>query len=346
MPHFTVKTPKDTWEYEICDYPYRDSWQYLKITGYHKGKYHGEESVDLSEINPEFLELKSEKLPLVPLILAWCGVAFFAGVTLAMVFALLGAREQLITAASTLFVPLAVGVYSLKYIIGRRKCSDLSTFLFCDEESGRFQIPYTKNSRAETCAFAQRIAACCNQGLCEENELPIVTHQFANGRAELCDNRILLYNAEGIKCGDCDYISVVPGVHHHRETHIIRNFFCILTAFCFWFGTLIFIIGSALTLKERELIFGFSIMYIIPFVLGHFFFSKCKKSLNYYFAGGRSEESGEIGIYLEVGKNPGSEKDFIAELNRRLRRAYEEDKQNSDRIKKQMNGTKSDESSS
>ena len=56
MQNFTIKAYKNTWEYEICNYPYSDSWQYLKITQYHKGQYCGEESIDLSKINPEFSE--------------------------------------------------------------------------------------------------------------------------------------------------------------------------------------------------------------------------------------------------------------------------------------------------
>ena len=77
MQKFTIKTYKDTRDYEICDYPYADTWQYLKITKYHKGKYCGEESIDLSEINPETVLmkkigasfLKSEKIPAVKKIL-------------------------------------------------------------------------------------------------------------------------------------------------------------------------------------------------------------------------------------------------------------------------------------
>ena len=45
--------------------------------------------------------------------------------------------------------------------------------------------------------------------------------------------------------------------------------------------------------------------------------SRCRESQNYYYAGNRFEEA-EWGIFLRVGKNPGSEKEFIAELNRRL----------------------------
>ena len=77
MQKFTIKTYEDTRDYEICDYPYADTWQYLKITKYHKGKYCGEESIDLSEINPETVLmkkigasfLKSEKIPAVKKIL-------------------------------------------------------------------------------------------------------------------------------------------------------------------------------------------------------------------------------------------------------------------------------------
>ena len=330
MQKFITRIHNDIREYEICDYPYRDPWQYLKITRYHKGKYCGEESVDLSEINPEFFEVRCEKLPIVPLILAWAGIAFFAGGCTVMVLSLIFDKE-LISAASGLLVPLAVGVYSLNYIIQRKKSDTVSSFVFSDEELSVFEIPYMRKNRAEAYAIAKKIAPFCNQALCDDNELPVITHQFANGLAELRDFEVVLFNDAGVKCSSCNYISVVPGVYHHRESHFIRNFFCILTATLFWFGTLIFIIGSALTLKEWEMVFGFSIVYVIPFVLGHFFFSKCRKSQDFYFAGCRSEDSPDAGIYLETGKNPGSEKDFIAELNRRLRKAHEENGKQSNR---------------
>ena len=61
MQKFTIKAYKDTFEYEICDYSF-DAQKYLKITKYYKNKFYGEESIDLSEINPEFLEVKCKKL--------------------------------------------------------------------------------------------------------------------------------------------------------------------------------------------------------------------------------------------------------------------------------------------
>lgn len=321
MHNFTLQTHKETWEYELCPYPCSDTWHYLKITRYHKGKYCGEESVDLSEIDPEFLEVSCEKTPIVPLILAWMGTVFFIAV-LTVTLLSLAFSKNLISAASCLFIPLVVGVYSLHYIIQRRKNRSLSTFIFGDGVFSRFQIPYMKGGRSKSYAFAREVAAFCNQALCEENEFPRLTHQFANGLAELRDTEVAVFNKEGVKCGGCAYISVVPGVYHHRESHMIRNFFCILTAFLFWFGTLVFIIGSAITLKDWEMIFGFSIMYVIPFVLGCFFFSKCKRSQDHYFAGCLSEEYDDVGIYLEVGQHPGSEKEFIDELNHRLRKAH------------------------
>ena len=323
MQKFTVKVQKNTFVYEIFDYPYFDTWQYLKVTRYRKGKYCGEESFDLSKIKPEFLEIRSGKKPVAPLISAWFGIAFFVVIFSTMSLSLFFSG-QLILSISCLVMPLAVGVHSLNYIIQRKKGSAVSSFVFDDEEFSRFEIPYMRNDRAGSYAIAQKIAAYCNQALYNENKLPVQTYQFANGLAELRDCEVVIFNGDGVKCGGCDYISVVPGVYHHQERHMFRNFVCTFLALFFWFGTLFFIIGTAITLKDRELIFGFSIMYIIPFSLGCFFFSKCRKSQNYYFAGDRFDEYSDSGIYLEVGKHPGNEKKFITELNRRLRKAHNE----------------------
>ena len=268
-----------------------------------------------------------QKTPVAALIAAWLGVVFLAGTCMIMGIAIIFEKDLLLS-ASCLFIPLTVGIYSLNYIIQQRKIKAISEFIFCDKEFSRFQIPYMAQDRSKACAFARKIANFCNHSLYEKNECPCITHQFSNGLAELRDTRVVVFNKDGIKCGDCDYISVVPGLHHHRESHIIRNFFCILAALLFWFGTLVFFIGTAITLKDWSMAFGHSIMYAIPFLLGCFFFSKRKKSQNYYFSGCRAEESGNIGIYLEVGKNPDSEQEFIEELNRRLRKAHNEYKYN------------------
>ena len=322
MQKFTIKTYKDTRDYEICDYPYSDTWQYLKITKYHKGKYCGEESIDLSEINPEFAENQVQKTSFSVLIIPYIGGILFTLVSLTMVLSLIFDKNMILS-ASALAVPVGITWYYIDCILKRRNNKTVSEFVFDNKDSGIFNIPYSYGKRLEALEIAQKISACCNQNLIEtENHTPC-RHQFANGLAELRKEEIVLFNKDGIKRAYCDYAWVIPGLHHHIEKHYIRNFFSILFAALFFIGTLLLIVGVICITKDWVMTVSFGVLYMITFILGCYFLSLRKKSLNYYYAGNCFDEE-DWGIYLEVGKNPGSEKDFIEELNRRLRKAHNE----------------------
>ncbi len=322
MQKFTINVYKNTWEYEICNYPYSDTWQYLKITKYHKGQYCSEESIDLSEINPEFSESQTPKTSFSVFIIPYIGGILFAGVFLAMLLSLIF-NKNMILSASMLAVPIGVVWYYVDNIIKRRKNNPVPEFIFDNKEFGLFSIPYEPNKRSEALEIAQKIAVYCNQALVEAAEQEPIRHQFANGLAELRTEEIVLFNKDGIKCAYCDYDWVVPGLHHYVEKHYIRNFFSILFASLFYIGTLVLIAGVIFIAKDWVMAVSFGVLYMIPFILGSYFLSLRKKSLDYYYSGNRFDEA-DWGIYLEVGKNPGSEKPFIEELKRRLRKAHNE----------------------
>ena len=322
MQKFTINVYKNTWEYEICNYPYSDTWQYLKITKYHKGQYCSEESIDLSEINPEFSESQAPKTSFSVFIIPYIGGILFAGVFLAMLLSLIF-NKNMILSASMLAVPIGVVWYYVDNIIKRRKNNPVPEFIFDNKEFGLFTIPYEPNKRSEALEIAQKIAVYCNQALIEPEEHEPIRHQFANGLAELRTSEIVLFNQDGIKCAYCDYGWAVPGIHHHVEKHYIRNFFSILFAALFYIGSLVLIAGVIFIAKDWAMAVSFGVLYVITFILGSYFLSLRKKSLDCYYAGNRFDEE-DWGIYLEVGKHPGSEKPFIEELNRRLRKAHNE----------------------
>lgn len=322
MQKFTTKAYKDTWEYEICNYPYSDTWQYLKITQYHKGQYCGEESIDLSEINPEFSEIQAPKVSVSMLIIPYIGGGLFTVVFLAVLLSLIFDKNTILS-ASMLAVPIGVVWYYVDNILKRIKNLPVSEFVFDNKDSGVFTIPYEPARRTEALEIAQKIAVYCNQTLVEEEAVEPVRHQFANGLAELRTEEIVLFNQDGIKCAYCDYGWAVPGIHHHVEKHYIRNFFSILFAALFYIGSLVLIAGVIFIAKDWAMAVSFGVLYVIPFILGCYFLSLRKKSLDCYYAGNRFDEE-NWGIYLEVGKHPGSEKIFIEELNRRLRKAHNE----------------------
>lgn len=322
MQKFTTKAYKNTLEYEICNYPYSDSWQYLKITKYHKGKYCNEESVDLSKINPEFSEMQVPKVSVSRLITAYIGGVLFTVAFLAILLSLIF-DENMILSASMLAVPIGVFWYYIANILKIRKNKPVSEFIFDNKDSGVFTIPYEPAKRTEALEIAQKIAVYCNQTLVEEEAIEPIRHQFANGLAELRTEEIVLFNQDGIKCAYCDYGWAVPGIYHHVEKHYIRNFFSILFAALFYIGTLVLIAGVIFIAKDWAMAVSFGLLYVIPFVLGCYFLSLRKKSLDCYYAGNCFDED-DWGIYLEVGKNPGSEKQFIEELKRRLRKAHNE----------------------
>lgn len=321
MEKFTVKIQKETWEYEICAYPYSgDAEKYIKATRFHKGKFVQEMSVDLSCVHPEFFEVQAERIHQFPLILSCCGagVCFFIGISF---FLSLLMGKNMTAASALIIIPLAAGWYCWDYFLRKRKINTVSEFLFTDKwnkEKEWFSIPYEQGKRAEALQLAQTISSYCNQALILPQQQAVMRHQFANGLAELRDTELVLFNRDGVKCGNCDYAWCVPGTIHHTETHRVRNFFCILFAAIFWLGPLLLIISIAKNTQDREMILGSGLIYIIPFLLGFAFLSRLRESQNYYYAGNRFEEA-EWGIFLRVGKNPGSEKEFIAELNRRLR---------------------------
>lgn len=321
MDKFTVKLYKKSYDYEICQYPYSDTWPYLKITGYHKGKYADETTVDLYEINPEFSEFQAPKISLVRLTLYCIGTVLFVFVLLVILLAMFF-EKNIISAASALAVPIGVVWYFVFCILEIRKNNLISEFVFDNKDSGVFSIPYERGKRLEALEIAEKIAAHCNHDLVEPNEHEIIRHQFNNGLAELRDEEIVLFNKDGIKCNYCDYASVVPGTHHYVEKHYIRNFFSISFAALFWLGTLLLIYSIIRSTKDWVMVFACGILFVIPFILGCISLSKYKKFQNYYYAGNRVNENEDWGIYLEVGKNPGSEKAFIDELNSRLRKAY------------------------
>ena len=186
-----------------------------------------------------------------------------------------------------------------------------------------FNIPYEPNNRSAALDIAKKIAVYCNQALIEPEEHEPIRHQFANGLAELRTSEIVLFNKDGIKCAYCDYDWVVPGLHHYVEKHYIRNFFSIFFALLFYIGTLILIAGVIFIAKDWVMTVSFGVLYVIPFILGSYFLSLRKKSQNCYYAGNRFDEE-DWGIYLEVGKKPGSEKQFIEELKSRLRNTHNE----------------------
>lgn len=322
MQKFTINVYKNTWEYEICNYPYSDTWQYLKITKYHKGQYCSEESIDLSEINPDFSESQAPKTSFSVFIIPYIGGILFAGVFLAMLLSLIF-NKNMILSASMLAVPIGVVWYYVDNIIKRRKNNPVPEFIFDNKEFGLFTIPYEPNKRSEALEIAQKIAVYCNQALVEAAEQKPIRHQFANGLAELRTEEIVLFNKDGIKCAYCDYGWTVPGIRHHVEKHYICNFFSILFASLFYIGTLVLIAGVIFIAKDWVMAVSFGVLYVIPFILGSYFLSLRKKSLDYFYAGNRFDEA-DWGIYLEVGKHPRSEKPFIEELKRRLRKAHNE----------------------
>ena len=322
MQKFTIKAYKNTWEYEICSYPYADTWQYLKITKYHKGKYCNEESIDLSDINPEFSETQAPKVSVPVLIIPYIGGGLFTVVFLAMLLSLIFDKNMTLS-ASMLAVPIGVVWYYVDNILKRIKNLPVSEFIFDNKEFGVFTIPYEQARRTEALEIARKIAVYCNQALIEPEEYEPSRHQFANGLAELRTEEIVLFNQDGIKCAYCDYGWVVPGLYHYVEKHCIRNFFSTLFAALFYIGTLVLIAGVIFIAKDWVMAVSFGVLYVIPFILGGYFLSLCKKSLDCYYAGNRFDEE-DWGIYLEVGKHPGSEKPFIEELNRRLRKAHNE----------------------
>ena len=83
------------------------------------------------------------------------------------------------------------------------------------------------------------------------------------------------------------------------------------------------IAGVIFIAKDWVMTVSFGVLYVIPFILGSYFLSLRKKSLDYYYAGNRFDEA-DWGIFLEVGQKPGSEKQFIEELKSRLRNTHNE----------------------
>lgn len=322
MSQLSVKSDKYTYDYEICDYTFSQKEKYLKITKYYKKKYSSEENINLSELSPEFYEIQSDKLCRLPLIFAWIILTFVIFIFLAMLLSVFFEKNMLLP-ASGWGIPLGIIGYFLTYLIKKSKIQNISKFCFTNNESERLTIPYT-NNRQDVYNFVCEIAKYCNQDLIRHNSLPGIKHQFANGTAELQDNGVVLFNKYGIECGYCEYSWCVPGLYHHTEKHIIRNFICTSVAIIFWLGALFLFIFVAITFKGWEIILGFGVMEMILLILGSYFFSMRKKSVNYYFAGNRFENADDWGIYLEVGKNPGSEKAFTDELNSRLRKAHDE----------------------
>ena len=325
MLKFTVKMHKYTWEYELCDYSFSAGMEkYLKITTFHKGKYACEENIDLIDIHPEIIEFQTEKTNYLLSVLSCCAACFFFFIGLATLLSLFCKADMLVP-SFLVIIPLCVGWYFLDLFLKKRKNNTLSHFAFmdADKESTPIIIHYQYCKRADAYDFAQSVSSYCNHGLIEPNEKEVLRHQFANGLAELRDNEIVLFNRDGVKCGNCDYAWCVPGIQHKIEKHAIRNFFCILFAVLFLLGTLLLIISIIHSMKDRVIIVGMGLIYIIPFVLGLYFLSLCRKSINCYYVGNRFDD-GDWGIYLAVGKNPGSEKEFITELKRRLRTAHDE----------------------
>ena len=325
MQKFTVKMHKYTLEYELCDYSFSAGMEkYLRITKFHKGQYACEENTDLIDIPPEIIEFQAEKTNYRLSILSCVAacICFFIG--LAALLSLFSGKDMHVP-SFLIIIPLCVGWYFLDYFLKKRKDTLFSHFAFmdADKESTPIIIHYRHGQRADAYAFAQTVSSYCNHGLVEPDKKEILRHQFANGLAELRDAEIVLFNREGVKCGNCDYAWCVPGIQHKIENHAIRNFFCILFAALFLSGTLLLIISIVHSIRDREIIVGMGLIYIIPFVLGLYFLSLCRKSINCYYAGNRFDD-GDWGIYLAVGKNPGSEKEFITELKRRLRTANEE----------------------
>lgn len=326
MQKFIIKVHKKTLEYEICDYSYsREAEKYIKVTLFHKGRFAQEKSVDLSDVHPEFFEIQAEQILKLPLILSCCGAGVFFFVGLAF-FSFLLTGKNMTGASALIIIPLVATWYCLDYFLKKRKINTISEFVFTDKtdkEREWLSIPYEYGGRAEAFQLAQTISSYCNQTLIRPQQKAVIRHQFANGLAELRDTEIVLFNRNGVKCGNCDYAWCIPGTIHHTETHRIKNFFCIFFTAIFWLGPLLLIISIARDTQDREMILGTGLIYIMPFMLGIAFLSRYRRSQNYYYAGNRFEEA-EWGIFLKVGKNPGSEKEFISELNSRLRQAHRE----------------------
>ena len=326
MQKFIIEVQKNTLEYEICNYSYSgDAEKYIKVTLFRKGRFAWEKSVDLSDIHPEFFEIQAERILKLPLILSCCGAGVFFFVGLAF-FSFMLTGKNMTGASALIIIPLVATWYCLDHFLNKRKINTISEFVFTDKtdkEREWLSIPYEYGGRAEAFQLAKIISSYCNQALILPQKKAVIRYQFANGLAELRDTEIVLFNRNGVKCGNCDYAWCVPGTSHHTETYRIKNFFCIFFAAIFWLGPLLLLINIAKDTQDWKMIHGTGLIYIMPFMLGIAFLSRYRRSQNYYYAGNRFEEA-EWGIFLKVGKNPGSEKIFIEELNRRLRKAHHE----------------------
>ena len=317
---FSLRLPGKSVDYEIRHYHDLDRGKYLRVVQYRKGKFFHERSVDLSLVDPEFLELRPETPRRLPLVLAWSWVALASAMLLAVV--LLAKNGDALSLIPGGFWVLATDLYCFNYIFKNTVRKELSSFWFQDNDVG-ILIPYKDRHREESLRIAREIAGYCSGGrVSEPDRLPVLVQQFGNGKAELRDRVLLLYNESGIPQCRWNLAEMRSEYCYCVEHHFWRNFFCKLIAWGCWLGTLLGLILVALmSFCEPIVVSAFAFMGILPAVLGLFVYKKCLRSYEFYFFPELHEEF--EGIYLECGKDAPGEKLFVGELRKRLQALHE-----------------------
>ena len=111
---FSLRLPGKGVDYEIRHYHDPEREKYLRVVQYRKGKFFHERSVDLSLVDPEFLELRPQTPRRLPMVLAWSWVVLTSAMLLAV--GLLAKNGDLLSLIPGGLWALATDLYCFDYI--------------------------------------------------------------------------------------------------------------------------------------------------------------------------------------------------------------------------------------
>ena len=307
-------------------------------------------SMDLRGTACSFFEILPGKGRIVPRILAWA--AILLGVAAGGIGLYFQVRNAVCSTLGTggLMVLSAIWIAAgLRYCKGdpKKGCFYFQTSkLEAGEGDGgdsSFLILYGHSNRSQAYDFACAVARSCGKteaDFCGPYR-PLASHRFANGWAQLFDDRILLYNPFGVEICGARYVELQEEVEF-----IFRNF----TIFNILFGGLagiMFLASAAFAAAAASLLisspfhgyavggaeffsaFAAAAFAMAPFAIGYYVYGFCRRNEKFYCVDCKDEESedeesedvGAGSIIMEVGKDTADPGEFIKILERQLRAA-------------------------